>query len=628
MTSIIKKFLPLTTSLLTLLTIIMLWEYIELPYNNKNTIIGEYYYKKYNPLNDKIKFLCLIIIPSLVYLIGYLKLNKETYSLNLKSKNYFLKGNLKTLDNSLNLYFILFISLVSIEFFMLDFRGFIGNGLVLDTYHEGTYLVPPLNYLNKGGFFTSTQYDYGFFANNLGTIFNYFFGYYTIGSVILLKLILIYIIKLLLILISKKTISYTNFDPFLKKILFIIFTFTVICLPSYNTGTTYFTPRLAVFLLFIYLLGSALCDNNYFKAKLFIAGIFSLISISWWYDIGIYTNILIVISIIYLLLHREIEKLSFLFLGIIFSWFVFFLIMPTEEIKEFFIQFKFISSISDYLLGIEYPKPFSVHSTRWTKALLVIYTTCFMIINLNFSKKYNFNYKVKIFISLLFLSGVVVFNSALTRSDSYHVKYSSGIYTSVFILIFLLFLFNFFEFKLKSKIFYKNLSVTNLSKIVFVFFIFSLVIFAFVSQNKSGGFAQSTKNFINSKKNITKLIKEKDEMYLSTNDISILRYYKEISKDDTCIQVMTSDVSYPYLLKKPSCTRFFIPTHILQGYTENKFIEDLKKSSPNFILYESKNNVFLEKLNMPMALEYIKKNYAFFNNYNGYIFFKKKKIKQ
>ena len=99
MTSIIKKFLPLTTSLLTLLTIIMLWEYIELPYNNKNTIIGEYYYKKYNPLNDKIKFLCLIIIPSLVYLIGYLKLNKETYSLNLKSKNYFLKGNLKTLDN-------------------------------------------------------------------------------------------------------------------------------------------------------------------------------------------------------------------------------------------------------------------------------------------------------------------------------------------------------------------------------------------------------------------------------------------------------------------------------------------------------------------------------------------------
>ena len=39
MTSIIKKFLPLTTSLLTLLTIIMLWEYIELPYNFKTLTI-------------------------------------------------------------------------------------------------------------------------------------------------------------------------------------------------------------------------------------------------------------------------------------------------------------------------------------------------------------------------------------------------------------------------------------------------------------------------------------------------------------------------------------------------------------------------------------------------------------
>ena len=623
MISIIKKFLPLILSLLVVLTVIIFWEYIKLPYNNENIIIGEHYYNKYNPLNDKIRFLLLIIIPSLVYIFCYLKFNKDTYSFNLKNKNYFLNNNKKTFDNYLNLYFLFFIFLISIEFFMYDFAGIVDNGLKIDIFHDGTYLVPPLNHLSKGGFFTSTQYDYGFLGNNLGTIFNYFFGYYTIGSIILFKLILIYFIKLLLILISKKIISYTNFNFFFKKILFIIFTFFAICLPSYYTGMGYFTPRIALFLLFIYLLGSALCESKYLNVKFFIVGIFSSISILWWYDIGVYTNILLAISIIYLLLHCKITELSFLLLGIIFSWSIFFLIMPTVEVKEFFIQFKFIASISDYLLGIEYLKPFSLNSSRWTKALLVIYITCLMLINLNFSKKYNFAYEVKIFISLLFLSGLVVFNSALTRSDSYHVKYSSGIYTSVFILISLLFLFNFFEKKLKNKIFYKNLSTTNLSQTVFSFFIFSFLIFIFISQSKHGGFVQGTKNFIDSKKNIIKLIKEEDNIYLSEDDISVLKYYKKISKADDCIQVLTSDISYPYLLKKPSCTRFFIPSHILQGHTEDKFIEDLKKSSPNFILYESKNNVLLEKRNMPKALEYIERNYTFFDNYNSFVFYKK-----
>jgi len=72
MISIIKKFLPLILSLLVVLTVIIFWEYIKLPYNNENIIIGEHYYNKYNPLNDKIRFLLLIIIPSLVYIFCYL----------------------------------------------------------------------------------------------------------------------------------------------------------------------------------------------------------------------------------------------------------------------------------------------------------------------------------------------------------------------------------------------------------------------------------------------------------------------------------------------------------------------------------------------------------------------------
>ena len=49
---------------------------------------------------------------------------------------------------------------------------------------------------------------------------------------------------------------------------------------------------------------------------------------------------------------------------------IFCFILPVDEIKEFFFQFNFITSVSGYLLGIEYPQPFSYKSTRYTKALI------------------------------------------------------------------------------------------------------------------------------------------------------------------------------------------------------------------------------------------------------------------
>ena len=50
-----NKYLPLILSLTILIIVAFLWDYIQLPYNEKNTIIGEYYYKKFNPLNEIVR---------------------------------------------------------------------------------------------------------------------------------------------------------------------------------------------------------------------------------------------------------------------------------------------------------------------------------------------------------------------------------------------------------------------------------------------------------------------------------------------------------------------------------------------------------------------------------------------
>ena len=154
-------------------------------------------------------------------------------------------------------------------------------------------------------------------------------------------------------------------------------------------------------------------------------------------------------------LYSEKKNLFFLLLGIFFSWIIFLFVSPPDEISAFIYNLKFILLTSDYLIGVEYLKPFSSNSGRWTKALFIIYISTIVLINLNFSKKINLNKNLKIFLNLIFISGIVIFKSALTRSDSYHIRYTAGLYTLVFIFIILYFIFFYVK---KNKIFLKFLN--------------------------------------------------------------------------------------------------------------------------------------------------------------------------
>ena len=385
-----KKKIPLILSFFTLVVISFFWDHIKLPYDENNVIVGNYYYKKFNPLNDTIRFLLFIIAPCLVYLISYLNLSKEVCSLKYSSKDYFLNTNTSYFSDPLKFYFLFFIFLISMEFFAIDFNSFVEN---TDIFHEGTYLVPPLNYLQTNKLFKSTIYDYGFIANNIGLISYFFLGYFTPGSITLTKLIFIYFLKFSLILLSKKIICYLNLNNYLKIIFFIIFTFIAISFPNYYDFSSYASPRICLYLLFICLLGSALCSKKKIDYKLFFSGTFSVISILWWFDIGAYVNALILLAIIYLLIHKEVIKIGLILLGVICSWSFFFIIMPSYELQEFLYQIRIpYSNAYEYILGIEYLRPFSDQSSRWTKALILIYLTSLMLINFNFNKKFKFDY--------------------------------------------------------------------------------------------------------------------------------------------------------------------------------------------------------------------------------------------
>ena len=203
------------------------------------------------------------------------------------------------------------------------------------------------------------------------------------------------------------------------------------------------------------------------------------------------------------------------------------------------------------------------------------------------------------------------------RTDAPHLKSSSGSYMYVFYFCILYFIF----YKLQNTrfiIFFKNFF---LNKMFFVYFLITLISFLSISKFK----IENIPHIFNLKKNIYTLLHAKDELFLTEDYGEFLKYYSEISKDDKCVQVLSDDIALPFLLKKPSCTQFFIPAHILIGWNENKFIDQMNQSNPKFILYSSPITMLTNKKNMPKVDLFIKNNYYLFREFNGWIIYEKNK---
>ena len=610
-----KKIYPYLFLIFCIIFSTYIWEFIKIPYNELNTIHGEFLLKKYNPINEVLRFLVFIFFPLIIFLI--LILNQENYyNLKFRSNNFFLKKEdyLLSEKSNLNIISFTFVALILVDFFSLEFNKFTNT---IDTLHDGVFLVAPLNYLFFGKLWLASMYDYGVIANNIGLITNKLFNHYTIGSIRFFNLLLILLNKIILVFICKKITETLRFNQTIKCTFFVFIVFLSITLSHYeNSGVSPFPPRSFLFLLFLLLIFEILTTKSNIEFKLIILGFFSLISLLWFVDIGVYTNTILIILFFYFIFENKLKNIFLVLTGVLISWSLFFLVIPLSEINEFFFQIKFLISTTDYILGIEYPKPFSEGSTRFTRALLMVILSGILAINLLFNKKINFSYESKIMILLLFISSIIFFKTALGRSDTPHIKYSSGLY--IFIIYFTL-IFLSFTFVAKKEFFKKIINFIREKNYVIFISIFILIFISIMTSSH-----KSIKNLLNVEKNIKSLVKADNEKFLSAKKIDFINKFRILSKNDTCTQVFTGDISITYLLGKPSCTQFFVPSHIITGWTEARFISQLKDKSPQFIVYSSSNNWLIDRRNMKNADEFIKKNYFFFKKIYDWEIYKKK----
>ena len=138
------------------------------------------------------------------------------------------------------------------------------------------------------------------------------------------------------------------------------------------------------------------------------------------------------------------------------------------------------------------------------------------------------------------------------------------------------------------------------------------------------------KQIFNSYTNIKTYINKPNSSFVSNfnnnqRDVILKKINKILEKDD-CIQNFTVDLSIPYLLDKPTCSKYFSSWIISGKKNETEYINFLKQEKSVHILYKSPH-FLVDKIpthdRLTIVDAYIKKNYFEVLNYQDYLILKK-----
>jgi len=599
------------------------WESISLPFKEINYAESYLINKKINPQTDTLRYILFVGLPLLLYVMlnSSIQYNKINFSLK-ETNNY--------IEESFFNYKVCVTILVLSLFIIIDFLGspnhFLASNPRLDPIHEGDYLTPTLNFFSTKGLWSSSASVHGG-ADFIYTIILWkLTGLKTIGSAKIYFPILILSIKLLSIILAYQVTRLTLLEKNTKFVFFIIFSIFLISLSHYDAPINFspFSYRDIFTILFlIFFIEIFLKNKNLYLLNSIITFI-AFVSLIFHFDIGTYLYALLFLYTFYLIIIKKFNYFFLIYFLLILFWSIFIYIVGIEEFYSLIENFILIVSNTDLVHGLDYPTPFfsigEQHGTRATKGLLLQILAGILILKNTIFSKDNFPRNYKILLLFIFFLCLINYKNALGRSDGYHIKASTDIQYIIIVFFLLKFLLNNFEKKFKNYR-YKNL-VFNIIPILLccvIFFINFLNIKTF-------------RNVLSAKERFLHYIKLSDEAFIKTgfsNPTHLKKFlvrFNDLNKDERCVQNFTVDLILPYLLKKPSCTKYFSSFLVLSKNVQLKYIEEIMTNSPLYVVYESPGFIFDNiptHKRLKLVDAYIKANYAVHDSFNGYIILKK-----
>ena len=136
-------------------------------------------------------------------------------------------------------------------------------------------------------------------------------------------------------------------------------------------------------------------------------------------------------------------------------------------------------------------------------------------------------------------------------------------------------------------------------------------------------------------------VKLSDKNFLHYKLLPVLEYYKKISDDDNCVQTYTNEPAWMYLTKKEMCTKFHVVWYASPEKLQKEFIDEFSNSNAKYILMDSPlsnaekyqpyggaGKLWLDGIayerRHTLIDQYLKKNFKFHKEINGWIFYEKK----
>ena len=558
-----KEIIVLLLTIFAVIIVSILWDKIKFSFENPDEIIGYYSIFNHSYLNDNIRYIFFISIPLLVYFISKIFLN----NINLSNyKNFLvLENNTRTI-NKLSIKYLLTFFFILLFFFLS--QNF--NYSFVDLFHEGQALSGAFNFkLDRNlwsGSFVVTSLFIDIFSANLAWSIS---GSETISSyrffVKILSLTSCFISFVFAFLIT----NTLNLEKNFKKILFLFLCFLLFSFFESHT-LSYREIPIFLFLIFSFLLIVEEKTNILIPS---IIGLLPLISLLWSLDRGIFLLASYIPFFLILVINKKIKELLIISSCAIFSFFVFAISIGKIEFLSFISNSIDILSSSDMLNGIIHPTPFSEdnNSTRASKSLIIILLNGIFLLNYTLKDESKLRKNFKIYLLLYYFLSVVFYKIGITRSDGGHIK--QGVSLN-FILFIYLVIINFFYFLQKKRL---NIFTKKLSINILIIFMFS----GFLIKNIPKNFKNNLFNF---KERMSNYLTVSDLTLLKKDELFLIENLLNLTKNEKCIQVFSYEPAISYYLKKPSCTKFYHIMNMGPKKNQIRFIEEMKKSSPNYII--------------------------------------------
>ena len=614
-----------STVLISIFVLTLVWDSVSLPFKDASHASSYIINKKINPHTDTLRYCLFVGVPLFLYILMSLLLKTEQNNFTLNDvNNYDSYGFINSK--------VLIIISILFLFILFDFFGsphnFKASSPQLDGLHDGDYLTPVLNFFKTGGLWSSSVTVHG------GADFFYpillwkLTGLQTIGSAKIYFPILILSIKFLSIILAYQITKITLLKKKTKIIFFTIFAFFLISMSHYNAPINYSIISyrdIFIIIFLIFFIEIFLTNKNLLKLH-FAITFTTFIALLFHFDVGVYLYALLILYSFYLLLIKEFNQFIFIYLLIGIFWTIFIYIFGSNEFYSFFNNFYLIVGSMDLAHAYSYPTPFfsigeDKDGARATRGLLFQIIAGILILKNTIFYKNNLPKNYKILLLFIFFLCLIVYKNALGRSEAYHIRMS----TDIQLLIICFFLLVSFLKVLEKKIF-----LHKKANLLISIFPFILCLILFIDKSIDG---RDLKNVFSSRDRLINYIKFDDENFIKTGFSNpahlrkFLKRFNELNKNEECVQNFTADILLPYLLKKPSCTKYFSSWLAVSKKAQLEYISTMKSKSPKYIIYKSPGFIvdgIPTHERLKLVNSYIIYNYNIFETFNNYTILIKK----